>query len=437
MRLSTRQTACALFVFVSLVYQFPLAYNLLYKPFFNWAPGIDVASTTLIPLSLLQRGDFALDQFRDFAKQNYRDAYFIADVNDRAVSRYPIVAAVLALPLYGVPVGTGWMANSGYPWLLYPWTAFMVAKFGAALMAALAVLMFFFCARELTGLRSSAALALVCAFGTSVWSTASQGLWQQTPSILLQLIGIWFILRGRRKGAMSVAPGALFFSAATVARQNDALSALLFTLYVFFEHRAALWRWFVWAIPPLLLAIVYNAAYNGSPLVFGYQEGLQQTMGLPRPDGILGLFISPSRGLLVYSPFFMFTLPGWRSSQSSDKRFFLFSALVFASNVLLLSSFQAWDGGWGYGTRLITDALPYAMFLLIPALTFLRGGLRRVFWGMVAYAVILQSFGLWDYGVRWHWHWENWAYNVWDIGRSEPLFYAKEYTAMARYFLTR
>ncbi|MBI4789473.1 MAG: hypothetical protein HY782_20780 [Chloroflexi bacterium] len=436
--LTTRRTALALFLVVFGVYQFPLIYDLGYKPFFTWAPGIDIASNTLLPLALLQKGDWTLNQFQDFAKQNYRDAYFLAEVKGRTVSRYPVAAAVLALPAYGVPLATGWIADSGYPWLPYPWTAFMVAKFAAAAMAALAALMFFFCARELTDLRASAALDLVFAFGTSVWSTASQGLWQQTPSILLQLIGIWFVLRGRRLGAMAVAPGAFFFSAATVTRQNNALPALLFTLYILIEYRAALWRWIAWAIPPALLAMGYNAVYNGSPLVFGYQEGLQQTMGLPRLDSMVGLLLSPSRGLLVYSPFFVVALLGWRNASNvRDRRFYLFAALTFASSILFLSMFQAWDGGWGYGTRLLTDGLPYAMLLLIPAASRLQGLGRATFWGMVGYAVVLQSFGLWDYGVRWHWHWENSAFDVWDLGRNEPLFYLKEYVAMAQRFLAR
>ena len=436
--MTTRRTALALFFAISIVYQFPLIYNLFYKPFFNWAPGIDIASTSLLPLSLLGRGDFFLDQFQEFANQNYRQPYFLAEVNGRTVSRFPVVAAVLAIPFYGVPLGTDWIANSGYEWLPYPWSAFIVARFSAAFMVALAVVMFFFCARKLADRNTSLAVAFIFGLATSVWSTATQGLWQHTPSLLLQLIGIWFILRGRDKGAMAVAPGALFFSAATIARQNDALPALLFTIYIVIEYRAVLWRWIAWAIPPALLAIIYNTIYNGSPLVFGYQEGLQQTMGLPRLDGIAGLFLSPSRGLLIYSPFFIFSLLGWQQiSKTSDRDFYVLAALIFAASVLFLSTFQAWDGGWGYGTRLMVDVLPYAVFLLIPAVTRLQGMGRSTFWGLVACAVVLQGFGLWDYGARWHWHWEGWTYNVWDIAENEPLFYLKEYAAMAHHFLTR
>jgi hypothetical protein len=55
----------------------------------------------------------------------------------------------------------------------------------------------------------------------------------------------------------------------------------------------------------------------------------------------------------------------------------------------------------------------------------------------VAYAVILQAFGLWDYGQRWHWHWNNWAYDVWNVSENEPLFYLKQYADLAAYYFSR
>lgn len=433
--LTTRQTALTLFLLALVVYNFPLVYNLLHKPFFTWAPGQDLASTSLLPLVLLERGDFTLNEYREFFTRNWRDPYFVAEVNGQIVSRSPVMAAVLAVPFYGVPLATGWITHPPQRWLVYPWSAFFAAKSAAAFITALAVVMFFFCARELTDLKTSAALAVVFAFGTSVWSTASQGLWQQTPSILFQVIALWFILRGYRKGAAAVAPAAFFFSAATISRPNNGIIALLFTFYVLLIHRCALWGWSAWAIPPAAFFLAYNAIYNGSPFVFGYQDGVLQYFTGPQLEGILGSLISPSRGLLVYSPFFVFALFGaWRALQEPARAFYLFAAMVFAFGILSLSVLRGWDGGWGYGTRMLVDVLPYATLLLIPAFQRLRGVARFAFWGMVAYAVILQSFGLWDYGVRWHWHWENWAYNVWDVAQSEPLFYLKQYAAMAQRF---
>ncbi len=434
--MSTRPLALGLFVLSLLVYSAPTLYDLAYKPFFGYVPGQDVASTSLLPVTILQSGSFVLDEFEDFFEANWRDPYFVASVNGHIVSRSPTAAAVLAVPFYGLPLGAGWIANPSQGWLFFPWSAFFAAKFAAAFMAACAVVMFFFCARELTDAGTSAALAVVFAFGTSVWSTASQGLWQQTPSVLAQVIAVWFILRGRRRGAMAVAPGAFFFSLATISRVNDGLSALLFTAYVWLFYRPALGRWILWAIPPAIFFLAYNAIYNGSPLVFGYQDGVLQYAVGPGLEAIIGLFLSPSRGLLVYSPFFVFALAGlWLARRARDRYFYWFAGAAVALCVLIVSAWGYWDGAWGYGTRMLTDILPYATLLLVPAVRVLGTAQRIALAAMVAYATLLQSFGLWDYGVRWHWHWENLDFDVWDVARSEPLFYFKQYLAMLARFL--
>ena len=435
--MSTRRVALLIFLLTFGVYTFPVAYNLLHKPFF-WSAGHDIAAVSVLPVVILERGDFTLEQYHQFFIENWRDPYFIAEVNGRLVSRTPIVASILALPFYGIPLGTGWLAQPHRDWLVFPWSAFYPAKFAAAFITALAVTMFFFCARELANTRTSALVTIAFAFGTSVWSTASQALWQHTPSLLFQMIGVWFVLRGRKRGALAVAPGALFFSAATVARTNNAVAALLFTLYVFIEYRPALVRWILWAIPPAALAMIYNALYNGSPFVFGYQDGFLHLMTWLRVEGIIGLFLSPSRGLFIYSPFLVLAIYGaLLVRQESHWRFYLCAAIIFIISTYLLSVYHYWDGGWGYGSRMIVDALPYLVFLLIPALPHVRGIARGVFWVALVYAVILQAFGLWDYGIRWHWHWDNWTYDVWNVAENEPLFYLKQYVEMGTYYWSR
>ncbi|MBI5031821.1 MAG: hypothetical protein HZB51_14930 [Chloroflexi bacterium] len=437
-RLTALRTAFSIFILSFAIYSIPPVYDLLHKPFFTWANGQDVVSASILPIPILEHGDFYLEEYKPFFTANWHSPYFVAEVNNHLVSRYPVSAAIIATPFYGIPLGTGWLRHPGYDWLTFAWSAFFPAKFASAFFTALTVVMIFFCAYELADLKTGIAIAAVFGFGTSVWSTASQALWQQTPSILFQSIGIWFLLRGRRKGAMAVAPAAFFFSAATVSRANDGFTALLFTIYVLIQHRAAIWRWMAFAILPAAFTLVYNSVYNGSPWVFGYQEGFLSGMSLPRIDGLFGLLISPSRGLFVYSPFLILAPYGlWLAYRNKDRLFYSFSAAAFSVCYIILSTFEAWDGGWGFGTRLLVDVMPYITLLLIPVVQQLSGWNQMVFGITVGYSAILQSFGLWDYGVRWHWHWDNWTHNNWDILENEPLFYLKQYLEMAGHYLGR
>jgi hypothetical protein len=118
----------------------------------------------------------------------------------------------------------------------------------------------------------------------------------------------------------------------------------------------------------------------------------------------------------------------------------LFYGVVTASAVLgflLLCMYTGWDAGWGYGTRYMTDLLPYLMLGLIPAVARMSLHWRWVFAGTVVYSFVLQAMGLWDYGARWHWHWDNWDYDIWNLAENEPLFYVRQYFQMGLSFLGR
>jgi len=62
----TNRTALAVLAVSFAVYVFPVVYDLAYKPFFTWTAAQDIASTSVLPIAMLERGDFALDQFRGF-----------------------------------------------------------------------------------------------------------------------------------------------------------------------------------------------------------------------------------------------------------------------------------------------------------------------------------------------------------------------------------
>ncbi len=418
---STRLRAFILFVIALAVYTAPQTFNALVTPFFHVIPAQDVVSASLVPVSLLTRGNLYLDQYRVFIKNNYPQPYFVAEVRNHLVSRYPIAAGMLALPFMGWGLGSGWIARTVY--------VFDVAKFAATVIAALTVVAFFFCARELTDLSTTTWATVAFAFGTSVWSTASQGLWQHTPSILFQSLAFWFLLRGQRAGGRALAPAGFFLSLAVVARPTNLVTALIFALYVLIYYRAAVPRFILWTLPPLALFLLYNYAMNGSPFVAGYQEGLIQDFGLPQWITLQGLLVSPSRGLFLFSPFLLLApvglAMGW---QSKRKPFYVFLALAFVAYTALMASWNSL-GGWSYGARMLTDALPAICLLMIPAVEKIRGNWRGALWGITFLAAVAQSLGLFDYGLRFF---ADPANNEWSIQNGEAIFYAKFYVSTIR-----
>ncbi len=420
---ATRRAALLLFLFALFIYALPLAYNALVTPFFHIVPSQDVVSASLVPTSILTRGNFYLDQYRRYIANHYPEPYFVEDVKGHLVSRYPIVAGILALPFDGLAYGSGWLVRTD--------NVFDIAKLAAAFVSAVTVLAFFFCARQLAGTSASVLATVAFGFGTSIWSTASQGLWQHTSSVLFQLLAIWFLLRGANP-RRSAAPAGLFLSLAVISRPTVLAIAAVLGLYLVLYLRRSFWRALLLALPPLLLATWYNAAVNGSPFVFGYQEGVWQQFAFPQWEAIQGLLFSPSRGLFILSPFLLVAAVGlWQGGVRERRPLYPFLAVAF---LLYTGIMAAWGslGGWAYGARMLTDALPAICLLLLPALNQMRGWARAPWWALAAFSIFVQSLGLWDYGVSFH---SDPANSVWSIENNEPLFYLRLYYSMFQQFL--
>ena len=415
-----QRAALILFILALLIYTFPLAYNALVTPFFHAVPSQDVVSASLAPVSLLTRGNFYLDQYRRYVANNYPEPNFVAEINGHMVARTTVVSGVLALPFMGASLGTGWLARTA--------NVFDIAKLAAAVLTALAVLAFFFAARELTDTATSTLVTVAFAFGSSIWATASQGLWQHTPSVLFQSIALWFIARGLRRGANAMILAGLFFSLATISRPPVVVVALVFTIFVLVHFRQAVVPFILAALPPLVLALIYNASVNGSPFVFGYQD--QVAFGFPQWEAYQGLLFSPSRGLFVFSPFLLLAPIGlWIGWRRERKYLYAYLAIAFLAYTTIMA---AWGslGGWAYGSRMLTDTLPVMCLLIIPAVERIRGNGRTALWVVVLVAAFVQSLGVWDYGVRFH----GAGNSVWSIENNEPLFYLRLYIEMAQGF---
>ncbi len=422
---STLRRALVLFAVALAVYTLPLVYNSLVTPFFHVIPSQDVVAASLVPVSVLSRGNFYLDQYRRFIANNYSEDQHIAfDVNGHFVSVYPVTAGVLALPFMGWGLGTGWIARTVY--------VFDVARFVAAVLTALSALAFFFAARQLTDLATSTFVTIAYAFGSAVWTTASQGLWQHTPSILFQSLAFFFIARAVSRGR-SLAPAGLFLSFAVISRPPVVFIALVVAVFVLVHYRRQLIPFVLCALPPLALVLTYNALMNGSPFIFGYQEGIVENFSIPRWEMIQGLLFSPSRGLFLFSPFLVLAPFGfWIGWIRERKPLFAYLGLAFVAYVGIMASWNSL-GGWAYGPRMLTDALPAVCLLIIPAVERIRGHGRSVLWASVVFAIFIQALGLWDYGLRFH---ADPANSVWSIENSEPLFYLRKYIDMLQEYLS-
>jgi hypothetical protein len=139
------------------------------------------------------------------------------------------------------------------------------------------------------------------------------------------------------------------------------------------------------ALPCVIVLMIYNALAFGSPFKLGYAISAQQGWPLMQ-QGIMGvtypkayvlreILVGRYRGLLPLAPSVAAAPFGLRLmwKQANARGSVLVVTAIALYYVLLNASYAVWDGGWSYGPRHLSPALP---FLCLPlALLWTRGSL--------------------------------------------------------------
>jgi hypothetical protein len=248
----------------------------------------------------------------------------------------------------------------------------LVAKLTASLLTALAVVAAFLVARRrLDGLQ---ALLVAASFGlgTNLWAVASQTLWQtETAIAALSAVVLCLAVPATALTAARLWTAALLLGLAAAARPQLGPAVAVLALSIAVRRRRA---GDVIALAPLLLVagavITLNVRWFGHVLgavprleaLHASVHAVGGTFGNPLV-GAAGLLVSPSRGLLVFSPIVVaafLALPALlRGRWQDDLRWWGVAAVAqFAA----YATYSVWWGGHTYGPRYCLDILP----LLIP-----------------------------------------------------------------------
>jgi hypothetical protein len=125
----------------------------------------------------------------------------------------------------------------------------------------------------------------------------------------------------------------------------------------------ALGGWLAGAAGPFLIYLLYNSLRFGSPLDNG-SRFLLQDFSLPVYKGLIGLLVSPARGLLFYSPVLLLALPGYWIGFRKHKLEFSLIAAVVGLYLVFYAAFKGWHGSWSWGPRYLVPLLP---LMAVPA----------------------------------------------------------------------
>src|SRR5689334_5075354 len=391
----------------------------------------DSQSTKFAARELLLRGTLSLDHIVG-ATPEYADRWgYIHAADGRYRSVYSPVPAIAAAGVAG-PFWKPRLID-----IRAPLAPGLIATSAASLFVAMAVLFAFMTAGQRRPRHRAIWLAPGLGLGNGFWSTASQTLWQTETAVLGLSIAVFVfasdrvylgIARASLIGAglglaatarPQLAPAIVLLLAGTCWRSNvkDATvsSAIVATCLL-----ALCWtnlRWF-------------NDPFGALPLLRDVNEQIHRTTGSfgLNFEGFAGLLLSPSRGLVVFSPVVLIAAAGvgksWAAGWRSPLRW---CVLALAAQYALYSSYAVWWGGHTYGARYLLDTLPLAVPLASVALhATMRRLPKMLAVAALAWSILVAATGAFCYPQ------DQWNIDPLDVDRHHERLWSISDTQIAR-----
>lgn len=290
-------------------------------------------------------------------------------------------------------------------YLLLSPTAFSVipSAVTAALVTATAMTLVYLALRAVVAQHIALLATLVLAFATGTWTVSADAAWTHGPAQLGLALGLYGASRGR------YAVSGLGFAWSILTRPHTAVIAACVGVAESLEQRR--WRPVLVTGATAFLGVLGLFAYHRITLgqwslLGSYSANADAALNpVARAwlDDVSGLFISPERGILIYSTFVLLLLPGipraWRHSPAWVKGAAV-GGVVYLGVQLSGNVFHG--GSAFYGYRLPLEALVALTPLLAlsaEAWTLRDAPRRRVFAFLVTLSVWLHALGAVTYGA--------------------------------------
>ena len=264
-------------------------------------------------------------------------------------------------------------------------------------------------------------LIVIYALATINLPLISQALWQHGAVQFFSILALIFYLKDKYLLTF------MFIGFGILARPTAIILLMVLGIYLIINKKLntkIILQSALGFLIPLLFFILYNFLFYRDLSNQGYASQLGNSWLGSFPESFIGIWLSPSKGLLIYSPIFIFSLIGiWKGFKKNQ--LVQLSFWVMLLHTLVLSKWKHWYGGYGFGYRMISDVIP---FFIIPIWYLLENYYEKVKKGIYLTLVIsflIQFSGLTFFDSIWHSAYDtgfkdtSW---LWSLQNSEAAF---------------
>jgi len=407
----------------------------------------DTVPAMFIPVTIVKEGTIYADTYYEMIRNRYphpddkdykKDLtpFYFRKVGEHYISAFPLVSGLLALPVFAGPLLFGMEVSwDNLIYLSHLTSAIISALCGAVLYLLLKKHFF-------KDEKKAILLTTVYLFGTINFAQVSQSLWQHGALQLFLLLSFYLIYEKKWMYA------GLSLGLALLSRPTALFLApfvILFFLSKLFDgeksfkdqkiDRGKLKRTGLYVLGLLITGAFffwYTKKYYLGIQNNGYADQLFVNWRSRFPEGFLGLWLSPSKGILVYSPLFIFSGVGlWqilknRNYKRESNFIYLISAGMVLTHTLILGKWKHWYGGWSFGYRMAADIIPFLVLLIAP---FIKSEFfnkyKKVFIGLLVLSIAVEVYGLIFFDGIWHAAYDRGFTDtgwLWSLKDSELVF---------------
>ncbi len=156
--------------------------------------------------------------------------------------------------------------------------------------------------------------------------------------------------------------------------------------------------------PFAIAAIAYNLVRWGSATASGYEPYLGAYFGGSVIDGAWGMWLSPTKSALLFSPPLVLAMLGLPAAIRAQRRYGVALLAMVAPVFVVYCSYRSWAGDYAWGPRFCVWMVPV---LLVPLAFWMQAATTRMRRGLLALAIasgiavqLLGNALYWDHFIR-------------------------------------